>query len=78
MTKRGFIEIDAGIAIAILLATMLIIAVSLLNSTAALKEKVATFKQMEKNLADKGQNCIATITLDEENKLRRVCNDSLT
>ncbi len=71
---KGFIEIDAGMAIVILVATLTMMAALFLHSTSGLKEKVATFKQMEKIIEGNEENCVTTVAL-EENELRRVCDD---
>ncbi|MFH1246876.1 MAG: hypothetical protein V1644_00710 [Candidatus Micrarchaeota archaeon] len=72
----SFIEIDAIIATLILITILITLLSFVAFSTAMLKEKVSTFKQMQSILAGNGDNCISVIEV-EENKLRRTCSDSL-
>ncbi len=74
---RGFIEIDAGIALGIVVATLLVMAVLLLDATSTLKEKTSTFQEMEKSLEGKGENCVATVKF-KGGELRRICNDPIS
>lgn len=71
---KGFIEIDAGIAIVILIATLTMMAALFLHSTSELKEKTDMFKHMEQAIGGSEVNCIASIQLKED-KLARDCND---
>ena len=72
---RGFIEIDAGVAMAILIAILTAMASLFLHSTWELREKTTTFGQMEEIIEGEGQGCIPAVVL-KENELVRNCNDT--